>query len=627
MNTHIITRCATLLLAAAFTAASASAQCCGNVRTSVNQPRIVGGSTAPQGAYPWMTALVERGQTPQAGQFCGGALIAPQWVLTAGHCVEGTTAARLDVVVGAYDLRTANGGGQRVQVTQIISHPSYGEVNGTLVNDVALLKLATPVTNVAIIPLVDSTARIADGAACKGMGFGAVSEGGSTSPILLHVDLSVINLATANSVYGGLTSAHLAAGILSGGRDTCQGDSGGPLVVANPAGGWMHAGVVSFGDGCARAGVPGIYANTLTYAPWIRQQIGAVSPPPTDDFGNTIPTAASVTPGVAFAGKLEAAGDIDMFKVTVSGAGTLSGVSTGTTALNGQLLNAAGSALATQTGAPNFSVSSAVTAAGTYYLAVKGAAASTTGAYGATITFTAAPVTGAPEMDLLGKDSSVIADGTTAVATANGTSFGSLSVGASAANVFTVRNSGTAALSVGTVQLSGAGAAMFRVSVAPAASVSAGRTATFTITYAPTAAGTHTADVTIANNDANENPYNFRLTGTATAVSGDDHGNTIAAATSVTIPLTRTCTLEKSGDIDVFKFTVTASTTLTLRSTGSIDTYGALYNASGAVITRNDDYTDLNFRIRRTFSPGTYYLAVNGYSSSVTGSYSVVISQ
>jgi Abnormal spindle-like microcephaly-assoc'd, ASPM-SPD-2-Hydin/Bacterial pre-peptidase C-terminal domain len=282
---------------------------------------------------------------------------------------------------------------------------------------------------------------------------------------------------------------------------------------------------------------------------------------------------------------------------------------------------------AAQTGAPNFNVSSAVTAAGTYYLAVKGAAASTIGAYGATITFTAAPVTGAPEIDLLGKDSSVIADGSTATAAVNGTAFGSLSVGASAANVFTVRNSGTAALSVGSVQISGAGAAMFRVSVAPPASVSAGRTATFTITYAPTAAGTHTADVSIANNDANENPYNFRLTGTATAVSGDDHGNTLATATSAVIPLNRACRLEKSGDIDVFKFTVAASTTLTLRTTGGIDTYGTLYNAGGTVLAEADDSTDLNFRIRRTFSPGTYYLAVDGYDSSVTGSYSVVISQ
>ena len=91
----------------------APAQCC--VRVSQNQPRIVRGTTVGRGAYPWMTALLERGQTPATGQFCGATLIAPQWVLTAAHCIEDTTAGRLDVVIGAYDLRQADGSGQRVQ--------------------------------------------------------------------------------------------------------------------------------------------------------------------------------------------------------------------------------------------------------------------------------------------------------------------------------------------------------------------------------------------------------------------------------------------------------------------------------------------------------------------------------
>lgn len=260
----------------------AVAQCCG--RVSQSQPRIVGGSTAPRGAYPWMVAMVERGQTPSNGQFCGGALIAPGWVLTAAHCVEGSTAARTDVIVGAYNLSETNGSGQRVQVTQIISHPSYGEVNGTLSHDVALLELATPVTNVPVLRLVDNSSRFATGMSCRGIGFGATSEGGSGSNVLLQVDMAFVSQATANQVYGGITDAHLAAGMAGGGRDTCQGDSGGPLLVSDGAGGWMVAGVVSFGDGCARPGIPGIYANVLKYVPWINQHIGVLPPPPpTDD--------------------------------------------------------------------------------------------------------------------------------------------------------------------------------------------------------------------------------------------------------------------------------------------------------------------------------------------------------
>ena len=599
------------------------AQCCG--RVSQNQPRIVGGSTAPRGAYPWMTALVERGQTPSNGQFCGGALIAPQWILTAGHCVEGTTAARLDVIVGAYNLTETTGGGQRIQVTQIISHPGYGDVNGTLSNDVALLKLATPVTNVPVIPLVDSASKLAAGVACRGMGFGLTSDGGTPSSVLLQVDMAFVSQATANSVYGGITDAHVAAGVPAGGRDTCQGDSGGPLVVADGKGGWMHAGVVSFGDGCAQPGVPGIYASTLKYAPWILQNIGTQPPVVTDDYGNTVASSYAGTLGVSISGKLEAAGDADVFKFSATAAGTLTAVSSGTTALAGQWLNSAGAVVATVTGSPNFALNLPVTAAGNYYLLVKGSTTATTGAYSVKSTFVPTPVTGAPEMDLSGKSNLAIATGAAADA-AKGTAFGTTAAGSVLSQIFTITNSGTAALNVGAAQLSGTAAAQFQVNVQPATSVAAGRTATFTLAYKPTAAGNHAATVTIPNNDANENPYIIQISGSATAVSGDDYGNTTATAYNLTVPATLQGKLD-AGDVDYFKFTLTAAATVTPKTTGAIDTYGTLLNSSGAILTEADDYQDLNFQIRRKLAAGSYYLKVTGYDQSIKGAYGLQITK
>lgn len=632
MNSRIVSlhsATLSLLSAAAFLLPTpdALAQCCG--RVSQNQPRIVGGSTAPRGAYPWMVAMVERGQTPSNGQFCGGALIAPGWVLTAAHCVEGSTAARTDVIIGAYNLSETNGSGQRVQVTQIISHPSYGDVNGTLSNDVALLKLATPVTNVPVLRLVDNASRFATGMACRGIGFGATSEGGSGSNVLLQVDMAFVSQATANQVYGGITDAHLAAGMAGGGRDTCQGDSGGPLLVPDGAGGWMVAGVVSFGDGCARPGIPGIYANVLKYTPWINQHIGVQPPPPpTDDYGNTVATAATGTLGNTIAGKLESTGDIDVIKFAATGAGSLTATSTGTTALIGQWLNSAGTAMGSNTGAPNFTLTVPISTAGNYYLAVKGRSTTTIGSYSVKATFTAAPPVGAPEMDLSG--SVALVDGDIAPTVAKGTDFGSGNVGSTISKIFTIQNTGTANLTVGAVQLSGAGAANFSVSVQPASTVAPARSATFTIAFAPKSAGVGVADVTISNNDANENPYNFRITGTGIAVApSDDHGNTSATATVVAAPGSRAGRLEKSGDVDFFKFTIAARTTLTLKSTGSIDTYATLYNSAGSVVTEVDDISssDLNFSIRRTFAAGTYYLKVEGYDDTVTGAYTFAITK
>ncbi len=60
-------------------------------------------------------------------------------------------------------------------------------------------------------------------------------------------------------------------------------NGGGPLVMADGKGGWMQAGVVSFGDGCVKVGVPGIYASTFKYAPGITATIG-VTPSPVAEY-------------------------------------------------------------------------------------------------------------------------------------------------------------------------------------------------------------------------------------------------------------------------------------------------------------------------------------------------------
>ena len=64
--------------------------------------KIVGGSNASEGEYPWMVALVDADEESNYdGQFCGGTLIHPYWVITAAHCVAGMPPENIEVVLGA----------------------------------------------------------------------------------------------------------------------------------------------------------------------------------------------------------------------------------------------------------------------------------------------------------------------------------------------------------------------------------------------------------------------------------------------------------------------------------------------------------------------------------------------
>ena len=113
----------------------------------INKPtKIVGGQESEENEYPWMAAISD----PQESQFCGGTLIASQWVLTAAHCMfkdaEGTqpqTAEDIRVVLGEHDLLDSFESKiptKVVRVAQIINHPSYAPTTSD--NDIALLKLS-----------------------------------------------------------------------------------------------------------------------------------------------------------------------------------------------------------------------------------------------------------------------------------------------------------------------------------------------------------------------------------------------------------------------------------------------------------------------------------------------------
>jgi alkaline phosphatase D len=130
---------------------------------------------------------------------------------------------------------------------------------------------------------------------------------------------------------------------------------------------------------------------------------------------------------------------------------------------------------------------------------------------------TLSTTTAKPEFDVVG-GGVAINDGDTTPSGVDGTDFGSAAIGTSSiTRTFTIKNTGAAALQLtGTprVQVSGAAASDFAVTVQPAASILPGSVTTFQVKFTPSAAGLRAATLTIVNNDSNENPYNFSISGT-----------------------------------------------------------------------------------------------------------------
>ncbi len=153
-------------------------------------------------------------------------------------------------------------------------------------------------------------------------------------------------------------------------------------------------------------------------------------------------------------------------------------------------------------------------------------------------TITLTPVVAAPEINVQGNATTIV-DGDTTPTTADHTDFGNADInGVTVSRTYTIQNTGAASLTVGTVTVSGTHASNFTVTTQPATSVVAGGSTTFVVRFDPSATGLRTAALSFTNNDANENPYNFSIQGTGTAIayrSAASANSGGAAATSIVI--------------------------------------------------------------------------------------------
>uniref|UniRef100_A0A6I8QA87 Serine protease 36 n=1 Tax=Xenopus tropicalis TaxID=8364 RepID=A0A6I8QA87_XENTR len=235
--------------------------------------RIVGGTDAREGAWPWQVSLRYRGF-----HICGGSVIGTQWILTAAHCFgKSQSPSNYKVRLGAYRLAQTSPNEITYTVDRIIVNPQYN--SSTLFGDIALIRLTSPITYTKyILPvcLPSTSNSFTDGMECWVTGWGTISLYVNLPypKTLQEVMTPLINRTRCDQMYHIdspvsasseiIPSDQICSGYSDGGKDSCKGDSGGALVC-KIQGVWYQIGIVSWGVGCALPNRPGVYTLVPAY--------------------------------------------------------------------------------------------------------------------------------------------------------------------------------------------------------------------------------------------------------------------------------------------------------------------------------------------------------------------------
>ncbi|CAG4984061.1 unnamed protein product [Colias eurytheme] len=234
--------------------------------------RIVGGSAAALGAYPYIGGLVIT-LTTGSTSVCGSSLLNNRRLVTAAHCWRtfSSQARQFTVVLGSTLLFS---GGTRIATSDVEMHASYNMI--TLANDIAIIRINTVTFSNSIQPIsLASGSNDYAGTWANAAGFGRTSDsaGISSGAFLSHVSLRIITNAECRNTFGSTIIDSTLCTSGENGRSTCGGDSGGPLAIGSATSATL-VGITSFGAaaGCQR-GFPAGFARVTSFNSWLSSRL------------------------------------------------------------------------------------------------------------------------------------------------------------------------------------------------------------------------------------------------------------------------------------------------------------------------------------------------------------------
>ncbi|KAG7156333.1 trypsin-1-like [Homarus americanus] len=252
---------------------------CGTVNRS---GRVVGGTPTSAGKYPWLVSLFYRGKL-----YCGATLINNRYLITAAHCVKRVNLNNVKIVLGSYNKTDVHEPSRQVRKVgtwwahQLFDRRSYN-------NDIGIIMLNEEVEITKHVrPVCLPVSGDGNYTGLTGIvpGWGRLSENGYPSEVVHEVKVPIIsNEECKKKKYrpSEITDNMMCAGYDEGKIDACQGDSGGPLLL-DTGKNIEIIGVVSWGQGCARAKYPGVYTRLEKYMDFVNSKIydqGCFCPPP-----------------------------------------------------------------------------------------------------------------------------------------------------------------------------------------------------------------------------------------------------------------------------------------------------------------------------------------------------------